>query len=94
MRTRYTTLASSLRLVLGHWRPFGVGGLGRADLAEQLVGAVLVQQGQQLLPGGQLEPVDQPAGAIAQQHGPPEAPAGEGAGDGLAGGLGSAAATQ
>ena len=80
-------MASPLRLVLGHWRPFGVDGLGRADLAEQLVGVVLVQEGQQLLPGGQLEQVNQPAGAVAQHHGALEALAREGAGDGLAGEL-------
>jgi hypothetical protein len=48
----------------------------------------LVQQGQQLLPGGQLEQVDQPAGTVAQQHGALEALARKGADDGLAGGLG------
>jgi hypothetical protein len=47
----------------------GVGGLSCSDLAEQLVGAVLVEQGQQLLPGGQLEQVDQSAGTVAQQDG-------------------------
>jgi hypothetical protein len=43
----------------------GVDGLGRADLAQQLVGAVLVQEGQQLLPGGQVEQVNQPARTVA-----------------------------
>jgi hypothetical protein len=62
----------------------GVDGLGRADLAEQLLRAVLVQQGQQLLPGSQLEQVDQPARAVAQQDSATEASAREGAGDGLA----------
>src|SRR4029453_13753846 len=66
----------------------GVDRLGRADLAQQLVGAALVQQGQQLLPGGQLEQVNQPAGTVTQQHGPPEARGWKGAGDGLAGGPG------
>jgi hypothetical protein len=47
----------------------GVDGLGRADLPEQLFGAALLQQGQQLLPGGQLKQVDQPAGPVTQQHG-------------------------
>jgi hypothetical protein len=41
----------------------GVGGLGGADLPQKLVGAVLVQQGLQLLRGGQLEQVFEPAGA-------------------------------
>ena len=63
----------------------GVDGLGGPDLVEQLVGAVLVQQRQQLLPGGEPEGVDESAGAVAQQHGALERLAGEGAGEGLAG---------
>src|SRR5215218_3552073 len=47
----------------------GVDRLGRADLPEQLVGAALVQQGQQLLPSSQLKQVNQAAGSVAQQHG-------------------------
>src|SRR5215217_5072998 len=63
---------------------FGVDRLGRADLPEQLVGAALVQQGQQLLPSSQLKQVNQAAGSVAQQHGPLGALAGQRAGDGLA----------
>jgi hypothetical protein len=44
----------------------GVGGPSGADLPQKLVGAVLVQQGLQLLPGGQLEQVLGPAGAVAE----------------------------
>jgi hypothetical protein len=44
--------------------------------------------GQQFLPGGQPEQVYEPARAVAEEHGPMEARAGEGAGDGLAGCLG------
>jgi hypothetical protein len=60
----------------------------RPDLAKQLVRTALVQQREQLLPGGELEWVDEPAGAVAEHHGAMEAPVREGAGDGLAGGLG------
>jgi hypothetical protein len=45
-------------------------------------------------PRWQARTVNQPAGTVTQQHGPMEVPGREGAGDGLAGGLGSAAATQ
>jgi hypothetical protein len=45
----------------------GIDGFGGPDLAEQLIGAARIQQRQQLLPGGQLEQVDQPAGAVAEQ---------------------------
>jgi hypothetical protein len=44
----------------------GVGGPGGADLPQKLVGVVLAQQGLQLLPGGQLEQVFEPAGAVAE----------------------------
>ena len=55
----------------------GVDGLSSADLAEQLVRAALVQQREQLLPGGELEWVDESAGAVAEQRGAMQAPAGE-----------------
>jgi hypothetical protein len=76
-------VASSLRLVLGHCRPSG-----STASAEQLVRAALIQQREQFLPGGELEWVDESAGAVAEQRGAMQAPAGERAGDGLAGGLG------
>jgi hypothetical protein len=62
-------VASSLRLGPGPLPAFGVNGLGGAGLAEQLVGAALVQQRQQLLPGGKPEGVGKPAGAVTEQHG-------------------------
>jgi hypothetical protein len=82
LRIRYTAVASSLRLVLG-----------RADPAHQLLRAVLVQQGQQLLPDGQLEQVDQPARTVALQHGPPEILVREGTGGRLGIGGGDPVAT-
>jgi hypothetical protein len=72
----------------------GVNGLSSSDLAEQLVRAALGEQLQQLFPGGEPERVDEPAGAVAEERGAMEAPARDHAGDGLPGGLGSAAATQ
>jgi hypothetical protein len=60
-------VASSLRLVLGPG-DLGVDRLGGADLAREFRRPARILQGQQLLPGGQLEQVDQPAGTVAQQH--------------------------
>jgi hypothetical protein len=51
---------------------FGVDRVRGADLAKQLVRAALVKQREQLLPSSQLEQVDQPAGAVAEEHGPLE----------------------
>jgi hypothetical protein len=45
---------------------FGVDGFGGADLAQQFLRAVRIQEGQQLLPSGQLEQVNQPARTVAQ----------------------------
>jgi hypothetical protein len=62
-------VASSLRLVQGHLPTLRVDGLSSADLAQELVRAALVQQRQQLLPGGRRERVDRLTSACPDGYG-------------------------